>query len=269
VIHTLLHGGVLFVTLNNPATRNALNDAMLAGVRAALERVAAEPAIRALVLRGAGGNFCAGGDFAQFKALMATTPADPDPIALSNRAFGAVLERLAACDVPLVAAVEGAAMGGGFGLAAVCDVVLATRDARFAMPELSLGLPPAQIAPFVAARLGPVAALRLMLTSARLDADEARQLGLVDEVAADAAALQACARRWLGQLFRAEPGAVRGTKRILESARCATLSDTLDHAAREFAAALRSGTAAEGIAALSARRPAAWVAEGPDWPDLP
>jgi isohexenylglutaconyl-CoA hydratase len=269
VLHTLTHNGVLFVTLNNPAVRNALNDAMLAGMRDALERVAADRSIRALVLRGAGGTFCAGGDFGHFKALMATAPAEPDPIAVSNRAFGAVLEWLAACEAPLVALVEGAAMGGGFGLAAVCDLVLATRDARFAMPELTLGLPPAQIAPFVAARLGAASALRLMLTGARLTADEGKALGLVDEVAPDAAALRACAQRWLGEIGRAEPGAVRATKRILASARRTSLGETLDHAAYEFAASLRSGTAAEGIAALTARRAAGWSTDFSDWPDLP
>jgi isohexenylglutaconyl-CoA hydratase len=269
LLHRLTHNGVLFVTLNNPATRNALNDAMLTGMRDALERVAADRSIRALVLRGADGNFCAGGDFAQFNTLMATAPAEPDPIAVSNRAFGAVPEWLAAAEVPIVALVEGAAMGGGFGLAAACDLVLATQDARFAMPELTLGLPPAQIAPFVAARLGGATALRLMLTGARLTADEAEALGLVDEVAPDAAALRACAQRRLAEMSRAEPGAVRATKRILASARRASLGDMLDHAAREFAAALRSGTAAEGIAALSARRPTAWSAGFPDWPDLP
>jgi isohexenylglutaconyl-CoA hydratase len=269
VIHTVLHGGVLFVTLNSPATRNALNDAMLAGIRTALDLVAADRSIRALVLRGAGGNFSAGGDFGQFKALMATAPADPDPIVLSNRAFGALLERLTTCEAPLVALVEGAAMGGGFGLAATCDLVLATGDARFAMPELTLGLPPAQIAPFVAARLGQATALRLMLTGARLDADEAARVGLVDEVAPDAAALRACAQRWLAQICRAEPAATRGTKRILASARRAALGDTLDRAAREFATALRSGTAAEGIAALSSRGAAGWATGYTGWPELP
>jgi isohexenylglutaconyl-CoA hydratase len=269
MLHTASYAGVLFVTLNNPATRNALNDAMLVGVRDALDRAAADASVRTLVLRGAGGTFCAGGDFAQFKALMATAPADPDPIAISNRAFGAVLERMAACDVPLIALVEGAAMGGGVGLAAACDIVLATQDARFAMPEVTLGLPPAQIAPFLALRLGMPAALRLMLTGARLTAEEAKALGLVDDVASDAAALRECALRWIDQIGRAEPGAARATKRILARARQSTLSDTLDHAAQAFATSLRLGTAEEGIAAFAAKRPPTWQTHVAEWPDLP
>jgi isohexenylglutaconyl-CoA hydratase len=260
---------VLFVTLDHPATRNALNDAMLAGLRAALETAQADRSIRAVLLRGVQGNFCAGGDFAQFKALMATAPADPDPIAVSNRGFGAVLEQMAACEVPLIATVEGAALGGGLGLAAVCDIVLATRDARFGVPEVTIGLPPAQIAPFVALRLGAAAAARLMLTGARLTAEEAKAAGLVDEVAADAGELQACALRWIGQIGRAEPAAVRATKRILARARRSTLSDALDLAAQAFAESLRSGTAAEGIAAFAAKRPPVWQTQLIDWPELP
>jgi isohexenylglutaconyl-CoA hydratase len=269
VIHTLSHGGVLFVTLDNPAARNALNDAMLAGLSGALDTARADRSIRAVLLRGAQGNFCAGGDFTQFEALMATAPGDPDPIAVSNRAFGAVLERMAQCEVPLIAAVEGAAMGGGFGLAALCDIVLATRDARFGMPEVTIGLPPAQIAPFVALRLGAPAAVRLMLTGVRLSAEEAKAVGLVDEVAADTAELRACALRWIGQLGRAEPAAARATKRILARAQQSTLGDALDLASQAFAESLRSGTAGEGIAAFGAKRPPVWQTQPTDWPELP
>ena len=269
MIHTLLHEGVLFVTLNRPEARNALNDAMLDGLERALERTATEPALRAMVLRGTGGHFCAGGDFAQFKALMATEPADPDPIALVNRRFGHLLEGLVACEVPVLAMVQGAAAGGGFGLVAACDVVLATSDARFSMPELGLGLPPAQIAPFVARRLGAGAALRLMLSAERLDAVEAKACGLVDEVVEDESALRDAAGHWLSRWAHAEPGAVRATRRILAAAAGGPLGDSLDLAAREFAACLRSGTAAEGLAALSGRRDPAWTTSFSGWPELP
>ena len=269
MIHTLLHQGVLFVTLNRPEARNALNDAMLDGLEQALERTAIDPAVRAMVLRGAGGHFGAGGDFAQFKALMATEPADPDPIALVNRRFGRLLQELLACEVPVLAMVQGAAAGGGFGLVATCDVVLATTDARFSMPELGLGLPPAQIAPFVARRLGTGVALRLMLSGERLDAVEAKSHGLVDEVLEDESAVRSAAGRWLARWVRAEPGAVRATRRILTAAAGGPLGDSLELAAREFAACLRSGTAAEGLAALSGRRDPVWTTSFAGWPELP
>ena len=98
-----------------------------------------------------------------------------------------------ACDVPLLALVDGAAMGGGVGLAATCDHVIATENAKFAMPETTLGLPPAQIAPFVAIRVGTTTARGLMLSAARLTAREAQAKGLVDEVVSDAEALKSAA----------------------------------------------------------------------------
>lgn len=261
--------GIYFVTLTNPATRNALNEKIMAGLEAALDAASGDASSRAVVLRGSQGSFCSGGDFAQFKALMAEAKLEPDPIAKHNRNFGRLLEKMIGCDVPLLALVEGAAMGGGVGLAAACDVVFATEDAKFAMPETTLGLPPAQIAPFVALRIGTTAARRLMLTAARLTASDALTVGLVDQVVDDGDALKVAALTWLNQLGCAEPRAIRATKAILTRARHGSLAVTLDFAADRFAAALRSGTAAEGIAAFSAKLPASWRVEITQWPDLP
>lgn len=254
------HGAFVQVTLDAPATRNALTDAMVASLGEACRVAESTPAVRALVLRGQGGTFCAGGDFSGFRSAMTTPPpsAGIDPIAVSNRRFGALLERLGALPVATVAVVEGAAMGGGCGLAACCDFVLAARDATFAMPEVTLGLPPAQIAPFVAARLGERAALRLMLTGRRIDAGHALTLGLVDEVLAPDA-LDAGLHDLLNELRRAEPAALRATKAILQRRRDTPLGDTLDGAALAFARALRSGTATEGLAAFAAKRPPRWA----------
>ena len=253
-------GVFVFATLDAPATRNALSDTMVAGLVDAIAKAEGLADCRALVIRGAGGTFCAGGDFGRFRELMATpAPADgPDPIAGFNRGFGAMLERLHACAVPTIAVVEGAAMGGGCGLAAACDFVLAASSAQFGMPEVTLGLPPAQIAPFVAARLGSGHALRLMLTGRRLGAAQALDVGLAD-IVAEPAELDAQLHALLADLGRAEPAALRATKAIVQRRQHAVLADTLDFAAAQFAASLRSGTAAEGIAALMAKRPARWV----------
>lgn len=253
-------GAFVHATLAAPATRNALSDAMVAGLVDAIARAEASPQVRALVIRGDGGTFCAGGDFGRFRELIATpAPRDaPDPIAAFNRGFGALLERLHGCAVATVAVVEGAAMGGGVGLAAACDFVLAADSAQFAMPEVTLGLPPAQIAPFVAQRIGSGAAQRLMLTGRRIVAAQALVLGLVDE-ALEPSALDARLASLLAELGRAEPAALRATKAILKRRAEAPLADTLDAAAQWFAASLRSGTAAEGLAAFAAKRAAAWV----------
>jgi isohexenylglutaconyl-CoA hydratase len=260
VIHIETRGVFVHATLDAPATRNALTDAMVASLVDACHVAESTPTVRALVIRGAGGTFCAGGDFSGFRnAMAAAAPADDaDPIATSNRRFGAMLEQLRGLTVATIAVVEGAAMGGGCGLAACCDVVLAAGDATFAMPEVTLGLPPAQIAPFVAARIGERAALQLMLTGRRIDASQALACGLVDELAMPGA-LDALFGAWLAELSRAEPNALRATKAILQHQRAPSLSDTLDFASLAFAASLRSGTATEGLAAFAAKRNASWV----------
>ena len=253
-------GAFVFATLDAPASRNALSDAMVSGLSDAIALAESQPATRALVIRGAGGTFCAGGDFSRFRELMATNaPTEGvDPIARFNRGFGTMLERLSACQVATIAVVDGAAMGGGVGLAASCDFVLAASTAQFGMPEVTLGLPPAQIAPFIAARLGRGAALRLLLTGKRIVASQALACGLADEVH-EGDALDARLNALLTELGRAEPAALRATKAILQKPSGDTLSTALDFASSAFAASLRSGTAAEGLAALSAKRLAAWV----------
>ena len=253
-------GAFVFATLDSPATRNALSDAMVSGLSEAITLAESQADVRALVVRGAGGTFCAGGDFSRFRELMSTAaPADGmDPIAHFNRSFGTMLACLHACAVPTVAVVEGAAMGGGVGLAAACDFVLASSTARFGMPEVTLGLPPAQIAPFIASRLGHGAALRLMLTGRRIAAAQALGGGLADEVL-EPEALNERVESLLTELGRAEPAALRATKAILQKRRTEALAPTLDFASLAFATALRSGTASEGLAALSAKRAAAWV----------
>ncbi len=260
MIRTEVQGPLLTIWLDAPATRNALTDAMVQGLQDALVQANSLPNLRALVLRGAGGTFCAGGDFGRFRSLMAEpAPAQgPDPIALFNRAFGAMLQAWRNSPVLTLAVVEGAAMGGGCGLAAACDLVLAADSAQLAMPEVTLGLPPAQIAPFVAERIGERAALRLMATGQRIGAVEAARIGLVDEVV-PVAELDAALKRWAEQLQRAEPQALRATRSILRHSAPASLGDTLDFAAQCFARSLRSGTASGGLAALAAKRPPGWA----------
>ena len=260
MIRTEVQGPLLTIWLDAPATRNALTDAMVQGLQDALVQANSLPNLRALVLRGAGGTFCAGGDFGRFRSLMAepAPPQGPDPIATFNRAFGAMLQAWRNSPVLTLAVVEGAAMGGGCGLAAACDLVLAADSAQLAMPEVTLGLPPAQIAPFVAERIGERAALRLMATGQRIGAVEAARIGLVDEVV-PVAELDAALKRWAEQLQRAEPQALRATRSILRHSATESLGDKLDFAAQCFARSLRSGTASEGLAALAAKRPPGWA----------
>jgi len=261
-----------FARLNRPDKRNALSEAMIGELLALCDEVDRDPTARALVLWGAGGSFCAGGDFDRFQALMATAPpagTDPatDPIATHNRLYGALLERLAALPVATLGVVRGAAMGGGFGLACVMDRVIATEDAVFALPEAALGLAPAQIAPFVAQRLGCVQARWHMLTAARLDAAAALKVGLADRVVTPVA-LDAAVTAELALLARVEPAALRVTKQLTLRNQSTPLAPALDAAAQDFATLLRAGSAQEGIAASRERRPPRWHTGVPALPEF-
>src|SRR5580765_3164074 len=148
-------GSFWFASLHRPDKRNALSVQLVARLAQACDEVSADRDARALVLWGAGGHFCAGADFGGFLELMAGEPGHgPDPIVAHNRGFGTMLERIASLPVPTLAVVRGAAIGGGCGLAAACDRVIASDDAVFAMPEVTLGVAPAQIAPFIGRRIG-------------------------------------------------------------------------------------------------------------------
>jgi isohexenylglutaconyl-CoA hydratase len=261
--------GFWFARLNRPAKRNALSDPLVAALSELLERVAADLEARALVISGAGGHFCAGADFGRFLELMQTPSGQTeDPIAHYNRQFGALLERIAALPVATIAVVTGSAMGGGCGLASACDCVIAAADATFAMPEVTLGVAPAQIAPFVIRRCGARRARWLMITGARLKAPAAAEAGLAD-IVVPAADLRAVLETELRLLAAGEPAALRATKRIVTRTLESPLAAALDSASLEFAGLLRHGSAREGIAATVAKRAPAWATPVADLPDFP
>jgi len=145
----------LTVTLNRPEARNAMSAAMAQELAAVFEATASNPAIAAIVLRGAGKHFCAGGDLKDMTdAIDPPAPGEPDTLYEVNRRFGDLLARVDSAPQAVVAVVQGAARGGGFGLICASDIVIAQRSATYAMPETGFGLPGAQIIPFVSARLG-------------------------------------------------------------------------------------------------------------------
>ena len=253
------HGDVEHWTLNDPASRNALSDAMVLGLFEACLRARADTGLRGVVLRGAGGAFSAGGSLGSFASAIGQPlqPGETDPLIAMNRGFGEVLHALCALPQMLVCAVDGPAMGGGFGLVCCADVVLATERASFATPEVTLGLPPAQIAPFVWQRLGDAAARQCLLQGRSYRGAEAQALGLVDELVADDA-LEAALRDRVQALKRAAPGAVASTKRLLQRLR-GDLPDLRSEAAIAFASALRGPEAAAGLTAFAKKQPAPWA----------
>ena len=259
-LRTLRQGGFLFLTLDDAATRNALSPEMVEELQVAVDAAAADATLRAVVLRGANGFFCAGGSMGSFQERLKTeqTQTGADPIAAHNRTFGYFLTALARLPKVLVAVVEGAAMGGGFGLACAADIVLARRDAKFALSETTLGLVPAQIAPFVVARIGQAQARRLALSGERIDGAEAERIGLVNFVADDTAALEARLLAVLRGIARCAPGANAATKALFQECAEVELGPILDRAAQAFARQMRT-EGAEGVAAFRDKRDAAWV----------
>ncbi|MEZ4442196.1 MAG: enoyl-CoA hydratase/isomerase family protein [Polyangiaceae bacterium] len=262
-LETTLEGGVLSVFLNRPAQRNAMSLTMVAELSETLKRAEGDPAVRVLVLRGRGGHFCAGGDIKDMAGARGGEPGDGvDPLVALSAAFGRVTEAFARCDKPVVAVLQGAVMGGGFGLSCVADVALADETARFGLPETSLGLLPAQIAPFLVERLGYAQAKRLAVTGARLDAKAAFAIGLVHEVVADEAALDAALDRTLEQILRCAPEATSATKRLLFRTRFERPEQLVDDAAVLFAKAARSEEGMEGMMAFVQKRAARWARGG-------
>ncbi len=256
------HEDLLFLTLNQPKTRNALSPDLVAEIDHVIAEAKEDAALRALILRGSEGFFCVGGNVGNFQARLdqstsANAIAD-DPVAARNRDFGYFMARMASLPIPVIAAVEGAAMGGGMGLACVADVVLATQDARFALSETKLGLIPAQIAPFVVARLGARVARRLALTGERVHGETALRLGMVDEIASDSAALDVMLAGWLTHLCACAPLANRAIKPLFQDCTSHETVKALDRAALRFAHCMRS-EGQEGIAAFREKRAPVWA----------
>jgi isohexenylglutaconyl-CoA hydratase len=254
-------GARLYVTLHDPATKNALSPAMREELSAVLDAAAGDGTLRALVLRGANGVFCSGGNIGGFREAIATAaaPGARDPIAASNRVFGDMMLQLNALPKVVIAVVEGAAFGGGFGLACAADIAIAKADARFALSETSLGLVPAQIAPFVVKRVGLSEARRLALSGARVGAEEAYRIGLVHYLAADDTALEKTLAGVLDAVGRCAIGALAATKEVLLATQEQPLADVLDRASELFAQQMRGTEGREGVAAFLEKRAAAWV----------
>jgi len=245
-------------TLNNPSRRNALDDETVTALIAACADAAADPGLRFVVLTGAGDAFCAGGHLGDFASLIGQPlkPGETDPLMGASQRFGDLLHALSRLPQLLIAAVDGPALAGGFGLVCCADVVIATPRASFGTPEVTLGIAPAQIAAFVWRRLGDAAARQCLLQARKFDAREAQRLGLVDEVADD---LPAATRVLIDRLRLMAPDAVAATKRLLNDLATHATPDLRPQAALAFAASLRSPEAPEGLNAFAKKRKPRWA----------
>ena len=251
-------GGVLQLMLNRPEVRNAMSLAMVHELRQALAAAETDGTTRVVVLRGAGGHFCAGGDLKDLASARQRLDTDPAAIAQVSTAFGELCVAFASTGLATVAVLEGTVMGGGFGLACVVDVAIASTGTVFRLPETTLGVVPAQIGPFLVERLGLSEARRLAITGAKLDAEGALALRLVHGVHAGGALDHALADVLKG-ILQCAPGAVAATKALLAKARLQSPASLVGEAAQVFSAAVLGPEGVEGTLAFLGKRPAAWM----------
>lgn len=258
-------GSILTLWLNRPDSRNAMSLNMVNAIQQVFEKIAASTAIRAVIIRGKGGHFCAGGDIKDMAGLrvQALQEGSNKPYVDFNRRFGAMIEQVDQAPQTVVALLEGAVLGGGFGLACVSDVAISRDNAQFGLPETGLGVLPAQIAPFVVKRIGLTQARRLALLGLRFDGKTALELGVVHQVVADEAALEQAVADTIKHIKRAAPMASRVTKALLHRTLNEPLNTLLDDAAQQFANAVGGPEGMEGTMAFVQKRLPSWVDETP------
>ena len=249
-------GATRWLWLNRPEVRNAFNDELVADISGAFADIEASPSTRVVVVAARGASFCAGADLNWMRSMATFSHADNHADALK---VARMFEAVHASSRPVVARVQGDAFGGGVGLAAACDIVIAVDSANFVLSEVKLGLVAATISPHLVRAMGPRQAARYMLTAEKFDAARARELGLVHEaVAADA--LDDEVERVVQHLLCASPAALASTKRLLEDVVEVPLDDVLLAATAKCIADARvSPEGREGIAAFLEKRAPGWA----------
>jgi methylglutaconyl-CoA hydratase len=247
---------ILRLTLNRPDVRNAFDEELIAALTAAAAQAADDKSLRAVVLAGTGKTFCAGADIGWMSKAIAYTHrenlADAEDLAR-------LLERLDTLALPLIGRIHGAALGGGVGLAAVCDIVIAADDTVFALSEVKLGILPAVVAPYVLRKIGMSAARELFLTGARFSAARAQEIGLVHEVV-PAAELDAAVGRRLTEILTAGPRAVGIAKALLREIATANPRDVIGLTTNAIASQRVSEEGQEGLRAFLEKRKPSWIA---------
>lgn len=246
---------VLWLRINRPQRRNAVNDSVLAGLAAALEEVRREPGVRVVVLTGTGDKaFCAGGDLARDKSDQVLRPSTAEP-----RLPAANLMRLArASPVPLVARVNGACLAGGMGLLAMCSLAVAADHATFGLPEVKIGLFPFQVLASLRPLLAPRDLAQLCLTGDAVDAATARAMGLVNTVV-PAGELDAEVDALVARLVRASPSALRRGLYTLRAIEDMTFEQAIAFGESQLGLAAMTEDATEGLTAFAEKRKPTWT----------
>jgi isohexenylglutaconyl-CoA hydratase len=251
----------LTVTFNRPETRNAMNNQMAAELNAVVDYLFTAQAIRTVVFRGADHNFCAGGDIKERRAQVAETRPGHDPVFERNVGAGRLFRKMARLPQTTIAYVEGAAVGGGFGFACLLDITLVEASAKLGMPETTLGVAPAQIAPHVVRRIGLTQARHLALTGRRINGEEALRLDIAQYLFHGEEDGERQLATLLAQIDRCGPQATAATKAIMNATLEMDADEIIEFAARRFAELNQGEEGREGQAAFVEKRP-------PRWPSL-
>ena len=250
-------GPVEYVQLNRPEVRNAFNETLIAELHDWARGVAVSAGTRAAVISGAGKSFCAGADLSWM--ARSVDYSHEQNVADATR-LAAMFEALDQLPVPLIGRVHGAALGGGSGLAAVCDIVVAEEQAVFGFTEVKLGILPGVISPYALAKIGRSAARELFLTGAKFSAQRAREIGLVHAVVPEAR-LDDTVTQYLREVLSAGPEAVAGAKQIIRTAWAAEATEVTALTADAIAARRVSAEGQEGIRAFLEKRRPGWREE--------
>ncbi len=245
--------GVARLTMQRPERHNAFDEALIAELHAAVQRCAADPTVRVLLLQGAGKSFSAGADIGWMRRAAAAGPVENEADA---QRFAAMLAAIAQCPKPTLARVQGLALGGGVGLACACDIAIADPAAQFAVSEARFGILPAVIGPYLIRAVGPRQAQRLALMAHRIPAEDALRLGLVQQLAED---LDAAVDATLAELLASGPQAQAEIKRLFAQLRPGDVGEAAQRLSAQTIARVRATPEArEGFAAFVEKRRPAW-----------
>lgn len=247
--------GVVTLTLNTPEKHNALSAKMIAELRQVTDDLGRDDAVRVVVLTGAGKSFCAGGDLGWMREQVA---ADRMQRMAEARKIAEMLNALNTLPKPLIGKVQGQAFGGGVGLMSVCDVVIASEDAKFGLTETRLGLIPATISPYIVARMGERFARRVMMSSKIFGAAEAKELGLISRFVMDEY-LDKAVEVEVKPYLSAAPGAVARTKALARKLGPVIDEKIIEMTINALADAWEDPEAAEGIAAFFDKQKPSWA----------
>ncbi len=253
-VKVLRDGAIAHVVLARPEVRNAFNSELIATLHRTFDALAGDASVRTIVLAGEGRTFCGGADIGWMRdSLDLPTEQNVE----DARAMSRMLRAIDRIGKPTIARIHGAALGGGIGLAAVCDIAIAAADAVFGFTETKLGILPAVISPFVLAKIGSSHARALALTGERFDAQRALSIGLVHEVVPPEA-LTAAVGRVCREIASASPAGIAAAKALFAAVAESSYDESLETTARAIATQRTSPEGQEGLRAFLEHRPAAW-----------